>query len=102
MGEKDKPVAVMVLPLAKGGMQPADLSPYGFLEFEVRGEGNYRFELERPGLGARMSPFSATPRWAKMRIGLGDALATAMLFVTERPAGEKAWLEIDNLRLVRR
>lgn len=102
MGEKDKPMAAMVLPLAKGGVQPADLSQYAFLDFEVRGEGDYRFELERPGLDARMSPFSATPRWSKMRIGLGDALATSMVFITERAAGEKAWLEIDNLRLVRR
>lgn len=102
MGEKDQPMAAMVLPLSKGAVQPADLSPYQFLEFDARGEGEYRFELERPGMGARMSPFTAGPKWGKVRIGLGDGEATAMVFIIERAAGEKAWLEIDNLRLVRR
>jgi hypothetical protein len=102
MGEKDKPMAAMVLPLARGAVQPADLSAYEFLEFDARGEGEYRFELERPGMGARMSPFTAGPKWGKVRIGLGDNAATSMVFIIERAAGEKAWLEMDNLRLVRR
>jgi imidazolonepropionase-like amidohydrolase len=101
MGDKDKPTASMVLPLSKGAMLPANLTPYSFLDFDVRGEGNYSFELERPGLGTRMSPFSATAKWSKVRIGIGDPAATAMVFIIERPPGEKAWLEIDNLRLVR-
>lgn len=100
MGDKEKPVASMVLPLSKGAVLPANLTPYKFLDFEVRGEGDYRFELERPGFGARMSPFRATPKWSRVRIGLGDQRATAMVFVIERAPGEKAWLEIDNLRLV--
>ncbi|HNY39371.1 MAG TPA: amidohydrolase family protein [Bryobacteraceae bacterium] len=102
MADKEKPLASMVLPLSKGAILPADLTPYRFLDFEVRGEGDYRFELERPGLGARMSPFSATPKWSKVRIGLGDQRATALVFNVERAPGEKAWLEIDNLRLVPR
>lgn len=102
MGEKDRPMAAMVLPLSKGAVQPADLSKYQFLEFDARGEGAYRFDLERPGMGARMSPFTAGPKWGKVRIGIGDDTATAMVFIIERAAGEKAWLEIDNLRLVRR
>lgn len=102
MGDKEKPVASMVLPLSKGAVVPASLAPYRFLDFDVRGEGSYRFELERPGFGARMSPFTATPKWSKVRIGLGDQAATAMVFIIEREPGEKAWLEIDNLRLVSR
>jgi hypothetical protein len=102
MSDKEKPVAAMVLPLSKGGVLPANMAGYRFLEFEARGEGDYRFELERPGMDARMSPFSATPKWSKVKIGLADDAAMALVFIIERAAGEKAWLEIDNLRLVRR
>jgi len=102
MGDKEKPMASMVLPLSQGAVLPANLAPYKFLDFDVRGEGGYRFELERPGFGARISPFTAAPKWSKVRIGLGDEAATAMAFIIERAPGEKAWLEIDNLRLVSR
>lgn len=52
--------------------------------------------------GARMAPFTAGPNWGNVRIGLGDGEATAMVLMNKRAAGEKAWLEIDNLRHVRR
>jgi hypothetical protein len=94
----------MILPLSKGMVEPANLRPWSYLEFEARGEGSHELlflERGRRGGDAMRSPFTVGPRWKKVRIGLPDADALGFEFRTERAPAAKAVLEIDNVRLVK-
>lgn len=105
MAEKNAPFAAMVLPLARGAVEPADLTPYRAIEFEARGDGPYSLHLlRRTGGGPKSAlPFQAGPLWRKVRLPFPEPCsdALALQFRIDRPASQKAWLEIDNLRLLR-
>ena len=121
MAEKDRPFARMILPLHGGGVVPADVSSFRGIEFDVRGEGEYRLlaasyasETRQPG-----RTFEAQGNWRTVKLMFRDfaELSSAdstdrtvdvkwapndvLLFAWEiaRPAGETSWLEIDNVRL---
>lgn len=104
MSDKDRPLAAMVLPLSKGAVLPVDLSPWRGVEFEARGGGAYQLLLRWRG-GEAAVPFEAGPRWTRLRLPLtaftaADLKETISLeFVISRPAGQKAFLELDNVRL---
>jgi hypothetical protein len=113
MTEKDRPYASMVLPLSKGAVEPVDARAFAGVEFEARGEGAYSLAIHTRSRGRAYfrARFEARPAWGKIRIpftalehaeawGGGDL--TALAFMIERPAGEQAWLEIDNVRFFRR
>lgn len=106
MSDKDRPLAAMVLPLSKGAVLPVDMSAWQGLEFEARGDGAYGLLLRWRG-GAAQAPFEAGPEWRPLRVpfssfGKADLKETVSLeFVIARPAGQKAFLEIDNVRLYR-
>jgi hypothetical protein len=105
----------MVLPLTAGGVEPADVSGWSGVEFEARGAGRQRLQLRLSGMrGGRPSKaFQADSRWTKVRVPFqalqrGGApfvwsgqMVTAIEFVMTGPAGSKAWLELDNVRLYR-
>jgi hypothetical protein len=103
MSGKDRPAAVMVLPLSKGAVAPVDASGFAGVEFEARGEGGYALVL-RARDGQSRSPFEATPKWERVRLPFSAFKApkpgqlTAIEFEIARPAGAKAFLEIDNVR----
>jgi imidazolonepropionase-like amidohydrolase len=104
MTAKERPFASMVLPLTKGGVVPVDASRFAGVEFEARGEGEYGLTL-RGREGAARTAFRASPEWRKVRVPFQDAAArelTAVEFVVARPAGERAFLEIDNVRFYAR
>ncbi|MCX7605483.1 MAG: amidohydrolase family protein, partial [Bryobacteraceae bacterium] len=106
MSDKDRPLAAMVLPLSKGAVLPVDLGAWQGVEFEARGDGNFQLLLRWRG-GEAQAPFEAGAAWTKVRIpfdalGKPDLKETVSLeFVIARPAGSKALLEIDNVRLYR-
>jgi imidazolonepropionase-like amidohydrolase len=105
----------MVLPLTPGGVEPADVSGWSGVEFEARGAGRQRLQLRLSGTrGGRPSQsFAVNSRWTKVRVPFralqrGGApfawsgqMVTAIEFVMTGPAGSKAWLELDNVRLYR-
>jgi hypothetical protein len=114
MSEKDRPAASMVLPLAPGAVEPVDARGFRGVEFEARGSGAYhlraitRAARDRNAFAAE---FNAAPAWRKTRIPFANlkqrpggkavwsgADLLALEFDFDRKAGEKAWLEIDNLR----
>lgn len=118
MSDIDAPRARAVLPLAKGAIEPMDASAFRGIQFEVRGEGEYRLLV--PTRGVRdfdyyASPFQAGARWKKVRIPFAalhrakartPATWTAtdlqmLQFELARPATTSAWLEIDNLHFYR-
>jgi hypothetical protein len=106
MSEKERPLALMVLPLSRGGVEPVDISGYKAIEFETRGDGKYALALlRRSGTGARSKPleFEANPEWRKVSLPLAEPYTDllSLQFRMERPASEKVWLELDNIRLVR-
>ena len=106
MSDKDRPLAAMVLPLSKGAILPVDLSGWQGVEFDARGDGACQLLLRWRG-GEAQTPFEAGPEWRRVRLPfatLGKAdlkEAISLEFVIARPAGRKALLEIDNVRLYR-
>jgi len=106
MSDKDRPLAAMVLPLSKGAVLPVDLSSWQGVEFEARGDGPFQLLLRWRG-GEAHAPFEASAAWQRVRIPFAafakpDLRETISLeFVISRPAGRKAFLELDNVRLYR-
>lgn len=105
MSPKERPFASMVLPLSKGAVTPVDASRFAGVEFEARGEGEYGLVL-RSRQAAGRAPFRAGPEWRRVRVPFSALAAanvrdlTALEFVIARPAGARAYLEIDNVRFV--
>jgi hypothetical protein len=113
MAEKDRPYARVHLPLTPGAVVPMDASSFSGIVFEVRGEGEYRAIVssrrQRTGLPPSSS-FQAGAEWREVRIPWGDlkkdargewssAELTEVAFEIVRPASQKGWLELDNVRL---
>jgi len=118
MSDTDAPIARVVLPLAKGGVEPVDASAFRGIQFEARGEGGYRLLV--PTRGVRdfdyyASVFQAGARWKRIKIPFADLRRAKaahaatwtgkdllmLQFELARPATMPAWLEIDNLRFYR-
>ncbi len=114
MSHAQKPFVSADLPLRPGAVEPADASAYRGIEFEARGEGEYRFIVAtRPirDYDYYESRFEADAAWKLVRIAFeqlqqpkarrrvpwkGDDL-TKLLFELRRAPGQAAWLELDNL-----
>jgi imidazolonepropionase-like amidohydrolase len=113
MSEKARPFATMHLPLTRGAVEPADLTPYRGVTFEARGEGEYTLRLAgRSSRDAHGAPFRAGAAWRAVRVPFASLkpeppapekafdprAVTALSFVLARPARSFVWLEIDNVR----
>jgi hypothetical protein len=107
MGEKDTATfGSMMLPLARGGIEPADISGYRAIEFEARGDGRYSLVPVRRSVSSRRAvalDFEAGPRWRKVRLRFAEPYPDllSLQFRMEREPSRKVWLELDNIRLVR-
>jgi hypothetical protein len=116
MSESEHPFARAWLALARGDLQPADVSGFTGLRFDARGEGAYRLTL--PTRGVRdgryyHASFTGAPAWTAVTIpfatltqtGTGSRVpwsGTDLLeigFDIDREPAAVGWLEIDNLRL---
>lgn len=97
LSDSNAPYARMNLPLTKGAVEPMDARGFAGVEFEARGEGPYALRIQ-----TTKSAFQATPAWSTVRIPFDAKLDLAQLtmltFEIARPGGERAWLELHNLR----
>jgi len=116
MSLEDSSWSSVELPLTPGSVTPADLSGYESVEFDVRGDGAYRLEIERMrdrNYRAEnpypFRTFRAGAEWRTVRIPLAeletdsDGFEDAVLlrFRFDGAPGERLWLELDDLKLVR-
>ena len=97
LSDSARPFARVNLPLTRGAIEPMDASAFTGVEFEARGEGAYSLNVK-----SRAVTFDATPAWSVIRIPFdlkSDASRLTMLtFEIARPGGQRAWLELDNVR----
>jgi imidazolonepropionase-like amidohydrolase len=107
MSEKDAPLVRVVVPLRPGGVEPADVTRYKGIRFDARGDGEYALvavsrsvrsgDVDRVLFDAEGNwrtvkvPFSKFAKWS------GNDVLT-FEFEIARPAGTKAWLELDDVR----
>lgn len=118
MSESEHPFARAWLALARGDLQPGDISRFVGIRFDARGEGQYRLTL--PTRGVRdgryyQATFTSAPAWGQVTVpfatltqsGKGPGVpwtGTDVLelgFDIDRDPESTGWLEIDNLRLYR-
>lgn len=114
MSQKAKPYAGVIFPLARGSIEPADISAYRGIKVRVRGDGQ-PYELSLRGAAGSWSapvqagaewrevevPFSALTPLATRRGPQGAAFDPRQILEVrlgyERPAGSQGWLEIDSI-----
>lgn len=117
MGDKPRPRASIVFPLSPGSLEPVDASGFAGIEFEARGEGEYKLGVTRASIrdyADPEAPFKAGAAWTTVRIpfaALQSAAARApswtgrdlqeVTFTIARPPTEQTWLELDNVRFYR-
>lgn len=113
MSQKSAPMAGVIVPLNRGSIQPADASAFKGVRFDIRaGAGAYALAINT--LGGRWTadvaagsdwktvevPFTALKRGLQ-RGGPPSAWTGTDLveveIVASRPAGEKLWMQVDNL-----
>jgi imidazolonepropionase-like amidohydrolase len=112
MGPKPRPFVGLVLPLTRGGVELANVSPFHGISFSVRGEGTYRLLLDSYGserANAFAASFVGTSKWRKVRLPFSEFQSKtpaaafpshtlrALHFELSANAGTDAWLEIDDV-----
>jgi hypothetical protein len=108
MTEKDNPFARVVIPLNRGAVVPVDASAFHGFRFDSRGEGEYKLVVTTR-TETWTATFPAAPKWKKLRIPFASLANTRagkwtgdnllwIAFELSRPAGERIWLELDNVR----
>lgn len=111
--EKDRPYARLVLPLTPGSVEPADVSAYGGVRFEARGDGQYRLLILLRSIDGRAltAPFRASAAWSTIAIpfssleypgggkprGWDRKNLLGLAFELSGQPGEFGWLELDNV-----
>jgi imidazolonepropionase-like amidohydrolase len=112
MSRKDAPSAGVIIPLNRGSIQPVDVKAFKGVRFEIRGDGDYGFGVNTPN-GQWSTEVKAGPDWRKVEVpfdslkkpkprGGGEASwkgddLVEVEFEASRPAGQKVWMEIDNV-----
>lgn len=107
LSDKEMPRALVVLPLSRGSVTPADASAFNGIRFDVRGDGGpYRIELVSQA-GSAAHAFFAGSEWLTIEIAFSefsaenlsqDALYAVKLGAI-RGGREIFWMEIDNVGL---
>jgi hypothetical protein len=114
LADKDRPYVRVEFPLTPGAIEPADLSGYSGVSFEVRGEAAGRLLVHAyhvRSTDAYAAPFVAGAEWhtvqvpfasLRRRAANGGSLdlkdVRALLFELGGTAGSSVWLELDNVR----
>ncbi|WP_332767018.1 CIA30 family protein [Phenylobacterium sp.] len=113
MATKEAPSAGMILPLSRGSVEPVDARSYSGVRFEVRGDGG-AYSLSVNTLSGRWGKtVTVGDQWTTVQVpfaeleptvgrgGEGGAWSGADLvgvgFSGGRKAGQKLWLEVDNV-----
>ncbi len=112
MAAKDDPMAGVIIPLSRGSVEPVDARTFRGVRFELRGAGDYDFDINTTGGKWRAAvkagadwravevPFSALKRAAGRGAGTGPWSGDNLLeveFAGSRGPGQKLWLEVDNV-----
>lgn len=111
MSAKSHPEAGVIIPLSRGSITPVDARAFKGVRFDVRGDGAYDLVLN--GVASRWAaPFEGGAQWRTVEIPFaalkprpwrGEAAAftggdlVEVEFSGSRGAGERLWLEIDNV-----
>jgi imidazolonepropionase-like amidohydrolase len=109
MSEKDQPRVVLRLPLQPGSIVPVDASAFQGVSFEVRGEGAYLLRMPRyssQDLKLAQTGFEASAKWKRVKVpfsslGVEPVDLLSLEFDAERKAGQRVWLELDNVSFYR-
>jgi len=118
MSEKDRPFVRFDFPLSMGGVEPVDISRYAGVQFEARGQGGYKLILDSRRVRDQAeyeAPFEAGSNWKAIQIPFSKLRQRTtphpeswkgtdvrlLTFEIARAAGEKAWLELDNVKFYR-
>lgn len=113
MAIKPDPQIAVVLPLTKGGVQPADLRAYKGVKLDLRGDGPYEVEVNTLG-GTYAATIGGSAKWQTVQVPFADLKKQKGKpeFATDgwtgsdvveieikavRKGGEKAWLLLDNV-----
>ena len=113
-GPHDPAYVRLKLPLTRGSVELADISGYRGVSFDVRGEGGYRLLVETYQVRDQeqfAAGFEAGGAWRTVKIDFAQLKrkseravawtgrdARELQFEIARPAGAKAWLELDNVK----
>ena len=116
MSQKDSPTAGVIFPLARGSIEPVDLTAYRGIKLKVRGDGQ-PYELRLRGLtGSWTGTVAATQEWSEVELPFtalqpvalrsgaeGSAFDASRIFDVRlgmvREGGSRAWLEIGSISL---
>lgn len=113
MAEKEDPRAGVIFPLSRGSVEPVDASAFKGLRFEIRGDGDYEVTINTLS-GQWRAPLKAGATWSTVEIPFSKLQRVAgrraadappwsgadMVEVGvsgERKAGERVWLQLDNV-----
>ena len=109
MADKDRPWVRVEFPLTQGAFEPADISKYQGVSFDVRGEAGARLMIQTYGRGdAWSASFTPAGEWQTVKIPFSALTrrregawsgkdARAILIELSGAAGTKTWLELDNV-----
>lgn len=119
MSEKERPFIRANIPLSRGAIEPVDARTFRGVQFDVRGDGDYRLVVPiyntRSASSPFSTPFSAKPQWQTVKLDFASfkqsgARSTAqwtgadllmLSFEVARPAGSFGWLELDDIKFYR-
>ncbi|WP_068874241.1 MULTISPECIES: CIA30 family protein [unclassified Phenylobacterium] len=112
MATKEAPSAGVILPLSRGSVEPVDARGFKGIRFDVRGDGGPYAVTVNTQSGRWRAPVTADAEWTTVEIPFssltrapgrgGDAPWTGadlldVGFSGGRAAGERLWLQIDNV-----
>ncbi len=109
MSSDEDAVAGITIPLSRGGFVATDASAFRGIRMAVRGEGPYELSVMTPN-GPWQATFTGEVDWRTVEIPFsafkpvrgdapwnpGELLSVGI--AARRPAGSKAWLEIDDVQ----
>jgi Carbohydrate binding domain (family 11). len=119
MSEKERPFARVSIPLSRGAIEPADARAFRGVQFDTRGDGEYRLIVPIYNTRSASSyfsvPFNASPQWQTLKLDFASFKQTGsrspvqwtgadllmLSFEVARPAGSFGWLELDNIKFYR-
>ena len=119
MSEKERPFARVNVPLNRGAVEPVDAREFRGVQFDVRGDGEYRLLIPiyntRNGSAHFAAPFTGAPQWRTVKLDFSEFKRSAansssqwtgtdllmLSFELARPAGSFGWLELDDIKFYR-
>jgi hypothetical protein len=106
---RDDARAGLLLPLNRGGIQPADARAFDGIRFDVRGDaGPYLISVTTTA-GSWTAQAPAGGDWETIEVPFDSLEPPAegvawtgedlldVRFLVERPGGEKVWMELDDV-----